>query len=222
MLWHIMKIYSQHGEFIICCGYKRYLSKEYFANYFLHMPDVTFDMANNKMCVHENKAEPWKITLVDTGEDTATGGRLKRIKDYLIDDEFFCFTYGDGLIDTNISATIAFHKSQKTLGTVTATYPQARFGVLNIDGDRVISFQEKPKGDNGMVNGGYFVLSPKVIDYIDDDQTSWEGTPLERLAHEGQLSVYKHEAFWQPMDTLRDKLHLEKLWDSGMATWKTW
>lgn len=224
MLWHIMKIYSQHGinEFIICCGYKGYLIKEYFANYFLHMSDVTFDMANNQMRVHENKAEPWKVTLVDTGDDSATGGRLKRVKDYIKDDEFFCFTYGDGVSDVDITASIDFHKSQKTLATVTATYPQAKFGALNIDGDKVISFEEKPKGDNGMVNGGYFVLSPKVLDYVDNDQTSWEGTPLERLAQEGQLSVYRHEAFWQPMDTLRDKLYLEKLWDAGQAPWKVW
>lgn len=224
MLWHIMKIYSQHGinEFIICCGYKGYLIKEYFANYFLHMSDVTFDMAKNQMRVHENKAEPWKVTLVDTGDDSATGGRLKRVKDYIKDDDFFCFTYGDGVSDVDITASIDFHKSQKTLATVTATYPQAKFGALNIDGDKVISFEEKPKGDNGMVNGGYFVLSPKVLDYVDNDQTSWEGTPLERLAQEGQLSVYRHEAFWQPMDTLRDKLYLEKLWDAGQAPWKVW
>lgn len=224
MLWHIMKIYSYHGinEFIICCGYKGYMIKEYFANYFLHMSDVTFDMANNQMRVHENKAEPWRVTLVDTGDDSATGGRLKRVKDYLKDEDFFCFTYGDGVSDVDISATIAFHKRQNTLATVTATFPPAKFGALDIDGERVISFQEKPKGDNGMVNGGYFVLSPKVIDYIDNDDTSWEGRPLECLAEQQQLAVYQHEGFWQPMDTLRDKLHLEKLWDSGVAPWKVW
>lgn len=224
ILWHIMKIYSQHGinDFIICCGYKGYLIKEYFANYFLHRSDVTFDMVNNKMHVHENKAEPWKVTLVDTGEHTATGGRLKRVKDYLKDDEFFCLTYGDGVSDVDISATIRFHKSQNTLATVTATYPQAKFGALGFNGDKVVSFQEKPKGDNVMVNGGFFVLSPKVIDYIEGDKTSWEAAPLERLAREGQLSVYKHDAFWQPMDTLRDKNQLEELWASGQAPWKVW
>lgn len=224
MLWHIMKTYSHHGinEFIICCGYKGYLIKEYFANYFLHMSDVTFDMANNKMHVHENKAEPWKVTLIDTGDESATGGRLKRVKEYLADDDCFCFTYGDGVSDVDITAGIRFHKTQNTLATVTATYPQAKFGALGIDGNRVISFQEKPKGDNSMVNGGYFVLSPKVIDYIENDQTNWEGKPLEQLALEGLLSVFKHQGFWQPMDTLRDKLYLEKLWDTGQAPWKVW
>lgn len=224
MLWHIMKIYSYHGinEFIICCGYKGYMIKEYFANYFLHMSNITFDMVNNQMHVHENNAEPWRVTLVDTGDDSATGGRLKRVRDYIKDEEFFCFTYGDGVSDVDISATIEFHKRQNTLATVTATFPPAKFGALDIDGERVISFQEKPKGDNGMVNAGYFVMSPKVIDYIDNDETSWEGRPLERLAEQGQLAVYRHDAFWQPMDTLRDKLHLEKLWDSGLAPWKVW
>jgi len=224
ILWHIMKIYSHHGinDFVICCGYKGYLIKEYFANYFLHMSDVTFDMANNKMHVHENKAEPWKVTLVDTGEHTATGGRLKRVKDYLLDEDCFCLTYGDGVSDVDISASIAFHKNQNTLATVTATYPQAKFGALSFEGDRVTSFQEKPKGDNGMVNGGFFVLSPKVIDYIAGDHTSWEVGPLDTLAVAGQLSVYKHEGFWQPMDTLRDKNQLEELWASGQAPWKVW
>lgn len=224
MLWHIMKIYSQHGinEFIICCGYKGYLIKEYFANYFLHMSDITFDMANNKMHVHENKAEPWRVTLVDTGDESATGGRLKRVEEYLAHEECFCFTYGDAVGDVDITAGIAFHKAQNRLATVTATYPQAKFGALEIVDDRVVSFQEKPKGDNGMVNGGYFVLSPEVIDLIDNDQTSWEGKPLEQLACSGQLSVYKHQGFWQPMDTLRDKLYLEKLWDTGQAPWKIW
>jgi glucose-1-phosphate cytidylyltransferase len=224
MLWHIMKIYSQHGinDFIICCGYKGYMIKEYFANYFLHMSDVTFDLANNQIVVHKNKAESWKVTLVDTGEDTATGGRLKRVKDYLTNEEFFCLTYGDGVSNVDITASINFHKSQNTLATVTATYPQAKFGALGIAGDRVISFLEKPKGDNVMVNGGFFVLSPKVIDYIEGDKTSWEAAPMETLAHEGQLSVYKHDAFWQPMDTLRDKNQLEELWVSGCAPWKVW
>ncbi|MGD7037303.1 glucose-1-phosphate cytidylyltransferase [Methylotuvimicrobium buryatense] len=224
MLWHILKIYSSHGinEFIICCGYKGYLIKEYFANYFLHMSDVTFDMANNKMHVHENKAEPWKVTLVDTGEHSGTGGRMRRIKNYVKDEEFFCFTYGDGVGNINITESIRFHRQQNTLATITATYPQAKFGALNTLGDRVVSFQEKPKGDNAMVNGGFFVLSPKVIDYIDNDDTGWEQKPLERLAKEGQLAVYKHKDFWQPMDTLRDKNYLEHLWNSGRAPWKTW
>ncbi len=224
ILWHIMKIYSQHGinHFIICCGYKGYLIKEFFANYFLHMSDVTFDMSNNSMHVHENKAEPWQVTLVDTGEETATGGRLKRVKEYLKDEEYFCFTYGDGVSNVDISASIEFHKSSQRLATVTATFPQAKFGALTVKGDKAVAFQEKPKGDNGMVNGGYFVLSPQVIDYIDNDQTSWEGAPMERLVKEKQLSVYKHEDFWQPMDTLRDKMYLENLWNSGNAPWKIW
>ena len=224
VLWHIMKIYSQHGinDFIICCGYKGYLIKEYFANYFLHMSDVTFDLANNDIHVHKNKAESWKVTLVDTGENTATGGRLKRVKDYIKDEECFCLTYGDGVSNVDISASISFHKSQNTLATVTATFPQAKFGALGIEGDRVISFLEKPKGDNVMVNGGFFVLSPKVLDYIAGDKTSWEAAPLEILAKERQLAVYKHEAFWQPMDTLRDKNLLEELWASGSAPWKVW
>jgi glucose-1-phosphate cytidylyltransferase len=224
VLWHIMKIYSQHGinDFIICCGYKGYMIKEYFANYFLHMSDVTFDLANNEIHVHKNKAESWKVTLVDTGEDTATGGRLKRVKDYIKNEECFCLTYGDGVSNVDISASISFHKSQNTLATVTATFPQAKFGALDIEGDRVISFLEKPKGDNVMVNGGFFVLSPKVINYIAGDKTSWEAAPLETLVKERQLSVYKHEAFWQPMDTLRDKNLLEELWASGCAPWKVW
>ncbi|NOR69734.1 MAG: glucose-1-phosphate cytidylyltransferase [Methylomarinum sp.] len=224
ILWHILKIYSSYGinDFIICCGYKGYMIKEYFANYYLHMSDVTFDMQNNKMHVHENKAEPWKVTLVDTGENSQTGGRLKRVADYLKDEECFCFTYGDGLGNINIAESIQFHKQQNRLATITAVYPQAKFGALDISGAQVTSFQEKPKGDNGMINGGFFVLSPKVLDYINGDQTSWESQSLERLAKEGQLSVYKHEDFWQPMDTLRDKNHLESLWDSGNAPWKTW
>ncbi len=224
LLWHILKIYSSHGinEFIICCGYKGYLIKEYFANYFLHMSDVTFDMANNEMHVHQNQAEPWKVTLVNTGDNSMTGGRLKRVADYIKDEEAFCLTYGDGVGNIDIRASIAFHREHNTLATVTATYPQAKFGALDIAGDKVKAFQEKPTGDNGMVSGGFFVLSPKVIDYIEDDNMSWEHKPLERLAQEGQLSVFKHEGFWQPMDTLRDKQYLERLWESGRAPWKSW
>ncbi len=224
ILWHIMKIYSEHGvnDFIICCGYKGYLIKEYFANYFLHMSDITFDMQNNKMHVHEAHAEPWKVTLVDTGDNSMTGGRIRRIADYVRDDEAFCLTYGDGVGNIDVSASIAFHKQHNRLATVTAAFPQAKFGALDIDGDRVANFQEKPKGDNGMVSAGFFVLSPKVIDYIAGDQTSWESSPLENLAHDNQLSVFRHEGFWQPMDTLRDKQHLEQLWRSGKAPWKNW
>ena len=224
ILWHILKMYSSYGinDFIICCGYKGFMIKEYFANYYLHMSDVTFDMQNNKMHVHENKAEPWKVTLVDTGEHSQTGGRLKRVADYVKDEECFCFTYGDGLGNINIAESIQHHKQQNRLATLTATYPQAKFGALDVSGNRVISFKEKPKGDNGMINGGFFVLSPKVLDYIDSDQTSWEGHSLVQLAKEGQLSVYKHEDFWQPMDTLRDKNHLENLWTTGNAPWKSW
>jgi len=224
ILWHIMKVYSAHGinEFIICCGYKGYMIKEYFANYYLHMSDVTFDMQNNEMHVHENKAEPWKVTLVDTGEHSQTGGRLKQVAKYVQDEESFCFTYGDGLGDVNITKLIELHRKQKTLATLTASYPQAKFGALDIKGNLVSSFQEKPRGDNGMVNAGFFVLSPKVFDYIDDDLTSWENAPLNKLVTEKQLSVYKHEGFWQPMDTLRDKNHLEDLWQSGRAQWKIW
>jgi len=224
ILWHILKIYSSHGvnDFIICCGYKGNLIKEYFANYFLYMSDVTFDMQNNQMHVHEAHAEPWKVTLVDTGDDSMTGGRLKRVADYLKDEEAFCLTYGDGVGDVDISATIAFHRQQGTLATVTATYPQAKFGALQMEGNKVTKFQEKPKGDNGMVSGGFFVLSPKVLDYIDGDDESWEGQPMQALASENQLSVYRHEGFWQPMDTLRDKQQLEQLWASGDAPWKVW
>ena len=224
ILWHILKMYSTHGvnDFVICCGYKGYLIKEYFANYFLHMSDVTFDMKNNSMHVHENKSEPWKVTLVDTGEDSMTGGRLKRVQKYIKGEELFCFTYGDGLANIDITSSILFHREQNTLATVTATYPQAKFGALDVSDKKVISFQEKPKGENGMINGGFFVLSPKVIEYIENDQTSWEQTPLETLVNEGQLSVFKHEDFWQPMDTLRDKQYLESLWESGKAPWKTW
>ena len=224
ILWHIMKAYSHHGinEFIICCGYKGYVIKEYFANYFLHMSDVTFDMANNRMEVHHQKTEPWKVTLVDTGDDTMTGGRLKRVAPYLKDEDIFCLTYGDGVSDVNITELIAFHRAQHVKATVTATVPPGRFGALDMIGHKVNSFQEKPKGDGGMINGGFFVLSPKVIDYITDDRTLWERDPLERLAKEGQLAAFQHHGFWQPMDTLRDMTHLEELWQSGRAPWKVW
>jgi len=225
ILWHIMKMYSHYGinDFVICCGYKGYFIKEYFANYFLHMSDVTFDMANNSMEVHQQKAEPWKVTLIDTGDETMTGGRLKRVAPYLQDEDAFCFTYGDGVSDVNISALIEFHRTHKLQATVTATYPPGRFGSLDINTDnRVMTFKEKPKGDGGMVNGGFFVLSPKVIDLIDGDSTIWERDPLERLAEGAQLVAYQHHGFWQPMDTLRDKMHLEELWQSGNAPWKVW
>ena len=225
ILWHIMKTYSAHGinEFIVCCGYKGYVIKEYFANYFLHMSDVTFDMALNKMEVHQRHAEPWKVTLVDTGDDTMTGGRLKRVAPYLDGDEAFCLTYGDGVSDVNIGALIEFHRSHGLLATLTATYPPGRFGALDIDAKyHVTSFKEKPKGDGGMINGGFFVLSPEVIELIEGDATIWERVPLERLAAQKQLAAYQHHGFWQPMDTLRDKTYLEELWDSGKAPWKVW
>lgn len=223
ILWHIMKTYSCHGvnDFVVCLGYKGYLIKEYFANYFLHMSDVTFDMANNKMEVHQASAEPWKVTLVDTGQETMTGGRLRRVASY-IGDEDFCFTYGDGVADVDVSKLIRFHKSQGTLATVTSVQPPGRFGALDINNGKITGFQEKPQGDGASINGGYFVLSPKVIDYIADSTTTWEREPLEQLAREGQLSAYKHEGFWQPMDTLRDKVHLEELWSTGKAPWKIW
>ncbi|QBJ78425.1 glucose-1-phosphate cytidylyltransferase [Aquitalea sp. USM4] len=224
ILWHIMKIYSHHGinDFVICCGYKGYVIKEYFANYFLHMSDVTFDMSSNSMEVHQRYAEPWRVTLVDTGEETMTGGRLKRVRKYLQDEEAFCFTYGDGVGDVDIGALVKFHQQQGTLATLTATYPPGRFGALDIQADKVTTFKEKPKGDGGMINGGFFVLSPKVIDFIDNDATIWEREPLEQLASKQQLSAFRHEGFWQPMDTLRDKNHLEELWQSGQAPWKVW
>lgn len=223
ILWHIMKIYSSHGihDFVICLGYKGYVIKEYFANYFLHMSDVTFDMGNNEMQIHQNSAEPWRVTLVDTGESTMTGGRLKRVKDYLGDDDF-CFTYGDGVSDVDIGESIEFHRRQGGLATMTATQPPGRFGALNLAGQKISNFQEKPVGDGGWINGGFFVLSPKVIDYVEGDATVWEKEPLERLAAEGQLCAYRHHGFWQPMDTLRDKTHLEELWGSGKAPWKKW
>jgi len=223
ILWHIMKTYSTYGvnDFVVCLGYKGYLIKEYFANYFLHMSDVTFDMANNKMEVHQASAEPWKVTLVDTGQDTMTGGRMKRVAAYL-GDEDFCFTYGDGVADVDIGKLIRFHKSQGTLATVTSVQPPGRFGALDIENGKITGFQEKPQGDGASINGGYFVLSPKVLNYIADGTTTWEREPLERLAREGQLSAYKHEGFWQPMDTLRDKTLLEELWSTGKAPWKVW
>ena len=223
ILWHIMKNYSTYGinDFVIPCGYKGYIIKEYFANYFLHMSDVTFDMKNNSMEVHNKHAEPWKITLVDTGINTMTGGRLKRIKSYL-DDESFCFTYGDGLSDVKIDELVLFHKQNNRFATVTAIQPPGRFGTLNIDNDRVLNFQEKPSGDGNWINGGFFVLEPKIFDYINDDSTVWELEPLEKLSNENKLSAYKHTGFWHPLDTLREKNNLEKLWSSNKAPWKNW
>jgi glucose-1-phosphate cytidylyltransferase len=223
MLWHIMKMYSAHGinDFIICCGYKGYIIKEYFANYFLHMSDVTYNMQSNSMEVHENGAEPWTITLVDTGDKSMTGGRLKRVKNYIGEDDF-CFTYGDGLSDVDITATIKFHKKKGNLATLTGVQPPGRFGALNLNGDSVSSFKEKPHGDGSWINGGFFVLSPKVIDYIEGDSTVWEKQPMETLASQGNLSAYLHRGFWQPLDTLREKNILEELWLSGDAPWKQW
>jgi glucose-1-phosphate cytidylyltransferase len=223
ILWHIMKIYSAHGinEFIICLGYKGYMIKEYFANYGLHMSNVTLDMAKGTTAVHENNAEPWRVTLVDTGEQTMTGGRLRRIKSYVGNEEF-CATYGDGVGNVDITRLVAFHREQGTLATLTATVPPGRFGALHCEGDRVRAFVEKPEGDGGQINGGFFVLSPKVLDLIADDQTVWERGPMEHLARTGQLSVFRHDGFWQPMDTLRDKLHLEELWATGKPPWKVW
>jgi glucose-1-phosphate cytidylyltransferase len=223
ILWHIMKIYSAQGlqDFIVCLGYKGYMIKEYFANYFLHMSDVTFDMASNQMQVHQKNVEPWKVTLVDTGEETMTGGRLKRVAPYVKDGEF-CMTYGDGIGDVDVRKLLAFHRQHGKLATLTAMQPPGRFGALNLDGRAVVSFQEKPHGDGGWINGGFFVLSPKVLDYIEEDRTVWERGPMERLARERQLMAYEHAGFWQPMDTLRDKNHLEALWQSGKAPWKVW
>jgi len=223
ILWHIMKIYSYHriNDFIICCGYKGYVIKEYFANYFLHMSDITFDMLHNKMEVHQNNAEPWRVTLVDTGEQTMTGGRLARVRDY-VGNEDFCFTYGDGVSDVNISELVQFHKKSGLKATLTAVQPPGRFGALNLGNNKVMSFQEKPVGDGGWINGGFFVCTPEVFNYIDGDETVWERQPLERLASEGNLSAYFHKGFWQPMDTLRDKIHLENLWAGDQAPWKIW
>ncbi len=224
ILWHILKIYSAHGvnEFIICCGYRGYQIKEYFANYFLHMSDVTFDMANNRMVVHERHAEPWKVTLVDTGDNTMTGGRLRRVADYLKYDEAFCFTYGDGVADVNISALIEFHRAHGKLATVTAVQPPGRYGALQLEGPTVRGFIEKPGGDGGRINGGFFVLSPKVIDYIGGDSTAWELEPMSKLAAQDEMRAFEHEGFWQPMDTLRERKLLESLWESGKAPWKVW
>jgi glucose-1-phosphate cytidylyltransferase len=224
ILWHVMKMYSHHGiqDFIICCGYKGYVIKEYFSNYFMHMSDVTFDMNSNSMHVHHKRAEPWTITLVDTGDNTMTGGRLARVGEYIKNEEAFCFTYGDGVGDIDIDASINFHRSHGKLATVTATYPPGRFGALEIRGHQVNSFTEKPKGDGAMINGGFFVLSPKVLEHISGDATVWEEAPLKGLASSGQLMAYEHQGFWQPMDTLRDKNYLEDLWVSGKAPWKKW
>lgn len=224
MLWHIMKSYSAHGinDFIICCGYKGYVIKEYFANYFLHQSDVTFDMRNNTMDVHHKRAEPWTVTLVDTGEDSMTGGRLGRVRKYIENEEAFCFTYGDGVGDIDIAASISFHKQHGKAATLTATYPPGRFGALDIKGGKVLNFKEKPKGDGAMINGGFFVLSPKVLSYLGGDDTVWEQQPLQRLAEDGELMAFEHQGFWQPMDTLRDKHLLEELWASGKAPWKKW
>jgi glucose-1-phosphate cytidylyltransferase len=224
ILWHIMKMYSAHNvnQFVICCGYKGYLIKEYFANYFLHMSDVTFDMANNRMEVHHQHAEPWRVTLVDTGEDTMTGGRLRRVADYIEKDEAFCFTYGDGVSDVDISASIRFHKAHGKLATVTAVQPPGRYGALERDGDLVRGFTEKPRGDGGRINGGFFVLSPRCLERIEGDETSWEGKPLDSLAADGELMAFEHDGFWQPMDTLREKNLLEELWHSGRAPWRMW
>jgi glucose-1-phosphate cytidylyltransferase len=224
ILWHIMKLYSSYGvnEFIICCGYKGYLIKEYFSNYYLHMSDVTFDITKNKMHVHQERAEPWMITLVDTGEQTMTGGRIKRIKNYVKDDDAFCLTYGDGISNVDINKLIDFHFNQRTLASCTTVYPPSRFGALDVIDNKVKSFKEKPKGGGGKINGGFFVLSPKVIDLIDGDDTVWESYPMESLALQGQMSAYSHDDFWQPMDTKHDKKILEDLWSSGKAPWKNW
>lgn len=224
ILWHIMKMYSAHGinDFVICCGYKGYVIKEYFANYFLHMSDVTFNMRDNNMEVHNKRAEPWNVTLVDTGDNSMTGGRLRRVAKYVKDEEAFCFTYGDGVGDINISDTLRFHKEHGKAATLTATYPPGRFGAMDIDKQQVMSFKEKPKGDGAMINGGFFVLTPKVLDYLTDDSSVWEQAPLMNLAEDGELMAYEHHGFWQPMDTLRDKHLLEELWESGKAPWQNW
>ena len=224
ILWHIMKIYSAHGvnDFIICCGYKGYLIKEYFANYFLHMSDVTIDMESNEIRVHQKKAEPWKVTLIDTGEDTLTGGRLKRVADYVSDEDLFCFTYGDGLADVDLTAEIEFHRTHGKMATVCAVKPPGRYGALEIEDGNVTGFSEKPPGDGGLINGGYFVLSPKCIELIEGDQSSWEGNALAKLSDMNELIAFEHDGFWLPMDTLREKNHLEELWSSGKAPWKIW
>jgi glucose-1-phosphate cytidylyltransferase len=223
ILWHIMKSYSSHGinDFVVCCGYKGYVIKEYFANYFLHTSDVTFRMAENRMEVHERRSEPWNVTLVDTGDTSMTGGRLKRVADHVRGDDAFCMTYGDGVGDVDIAASIAFHRNHGRLATLTAAVPPGRFGALEMEGDRIASFLEKPEGDGGAINAGFFVLSPAVLGRIADDSTIWEQEPLRSLAADGELMAFRHRGFWQPMDTLRDKLHLEALWEQG-APWKTW
>lgn len=224
ILWHIMKIYSAHGidDFIICCGYKGYVIKKFFANYFLYQSDITFDIQNNQIEVHQHTAENWRVTLLDTGEKTQTGGRLKRVRRYVEQDDAFCFTYGDGLSDIDITTLIAFHRQQKTLATVTAVQPVGRFGVLNMEKDLVIDVREKPKETGSWINGGFFVLSPQIFDYIDGDETIWEHEPMELLAHDGQLRAYRHHGFWHSMDSLRDKTTLNSLWDSGNPPWKIW
>lgn len=224
ILWHILKIFSAHGvnDFIICCGYKGYIIKEYFSNYFLHMSDVTFDMANNRTEIHQAGAEPWRVTLIDTGETTHTGGRLRRVRRYIENERSFCFTYGDGVSDVDISALVSFHESHGKLATVTAVQPAGRYGALLSEGTAVTGFVEKPRGDGGWINGGFFVLNPEVIGYIEGDSSSWEGDALHRIAGDGQLEMYRHGGFWQAMDTLRDKTHLEELWQSGQAKWKVW
>jgi glucose-1-phosphate cytidylyltransferase len=224
ILWHIMKIYSSHGinDFVICCGYRGYVIKEYFSNYCLHMSDVTFDMMQHKMQIHQKKAEAWNVTLIDTGDATLTGGRLKRIKSYIQNDECFCFTYGDGLSDINVTDQINYHKRHGKLATITAVQPPGRYGALTLDGSKVTGFIEKPRGDGGLINGGFFVLSPKALECIDGDQVAWEEGPLNELASQGELMAFEHQGFWQPMDTLRDKTQLDKLWDDNVAPWKIW
>ena len=224
ILWHIMKIYSAHGinDFIICCGYRGYIIKEYFANYFLHQSDVTFNMKNNTMQVHQKRVEPWKITLVDTGENTMTGGRLLQVADYIKNEKYFLFTYGDGVSDIDITASVKFHRQHGKMATLTATYSPGRFGALKIKENIVESFQEKPRGDGALINGGFFVLSPKALDYIEDNNTVWEQEPLKILAENGELMAFQHPGFWQPLDTLRDKNYLEELWAKGKAPWKIW
>lgn len=223
ILWHIMKIYSHFGinDFVVCLGYKGYMIKEYFANYFLHMSDVTINLRNNELKVHQSSSEPWTVTLVDTGEETMTGGRLKRARAH-VNEETFCFTYGDGVSDVDIKALIAFHREQGSFATLTAVQPPGRFGVIDMDEERIRAFAEKPPGEGSWINGGFFVLEPAIFDYIEGDQTTWEREPLERLARDGHLSAYKHAGFWQPMDTLRDKILLENLWNSGNPPWKVW
>lgn len=223
ILWHIMKIYSSHGinDFVICCGYKGYVIKEYFSNYYLHSSDITFDMTQNKMELHHCKSEPWRVTLIDTGMQSGTGGRLRRIRSYL-GDEDFCFTYGDGVSNVDIQKLITYHKKMNTLATVTAVLPPSKYGVLKFDEEKVVGFEEKPQGNGGWINGGFFVVNPQAIDYIDDDATHWEHSPMKRLVAEGQLSAFYHRGFWHPMDTLRDKNNLKALWASGQAPWKIW